>query len=173
MNISSNIIAHNFIQYSFSYEKEIGKIFEKPIIIFDNECRKLAQLCSEQLPVDQRYAFIPFPDTLHFITATDPREATKTSCTLYQVPQEYMMKYEDLVKFYTKLKQDIAFIQQWFSLFIKEDSIPNSFIKYPFVLRQLLGITSNEPYEIPKGKESFWHKAEDTLNYYAGLQLIL
>lgn len=173
MNIPNNVIAHSFIHCSFSYEEEIGKIFEKPITIFDNECRKLAQLCSEQLPADQRYAFIPFPDTLYFIATTDPREVTKTPCTLYQVPQEYMMKYEDLVKFYIKLKQDTAFIQQWFSLFINKDAVTISFIEYPPVLRQFLGITSDEPYEIPKGKESFWHKAEDTLNYYAGLQLIL
>lgn len=111
------------------------------------------------------------------------RDASKVNIDpVYGVLRHYLdpslnEESKDLVSFFKKAKEDARFIQMWLSTFMPLDGhygkecvsqIPPALLKIAN-----FHVTDDVVYTVPKGKEGTWHKAEELINYYSGLKLLL
>lgn len=85
-----------------------------------------------------------------------------------------------------KLQEDIRFFQQWLSIVLCNskaisDISLGTFNKFPPVIKDLVFKIFDVPpeylrlykYEVPKGKENLWIKAEKLIKYYLGFKLVV
>ena len=75
-------------------------------------------------------------------------------------------------KFREKVCKDIKFVQQWFSILVNLDEDSGKYIP-PALMKNYYEPAQSYTYTYPPGKESLWRKAEEIINYYLGLRLVL
>ena len=101
-----------------------------------------------------------------------PRILNRVPClTIDPSLMEDGYKLESFVK---QAKQDARFIQMWLASVIDVDNpqVTKSLMP-PALARITEYATCNAEYRIPKDKEELWHQAEEKINFYLGLKLVL
>lgn len=81
---------------------------------------------------------------------------------------------DKLEAFINQARKDARFIQMWLSLVVNERNVEITKSLMPPALARVTQYKDIDvEYKIPKGKEELWHKAEEKIQFYLGLKLVL
>lgn len=77
--------------------------------------------------------------------------------------------------FVDQAKKDARFLQMWLSIAIDKNNLMKTKMMLPPALARLIESVRDIEvnYCIPEGKEELWHRAEELINFYLGLKLVL